>query len=54
MDIGRFSRKPVGLRVWSENWESFLVKKRLKNKGSGIGSRVLKILVRVGGISSRA
>ena len=29
-------------------------KKTPKNKGLGIGSRVLKILVRVGGISSRA
>ena len=53
MDIGGFGGRPGGLRVWSENGESFL-EKMMKNEGSGIGSRVLKILVRVGGISSRA
>ena len=53
MDIGGFIWKPVGLRVWSEKWGRIFAR-MMKNKGSRIKSRVLKILVRVGGISSRA
>ena len=53
MDIGGFGGGPLGFEFGRKNGESFL-EKMMKNEGSGIGSRVLKILVRGGGISSRA
>ena len=45
----------MGFEFGRKNWKVFFSKKKTPtNKGLGIASRVLKILVRVGGIRFRA